>query len=1552
MRINKLFTGVLLGLSVLAATLFGGPEKPMSNVAPTHKVMLNGIEIPTPPTPRAGKQYLLTINSKYNPGFTQQFHQFQPADSATGKHPVIILEEGAGQVGSTTPDGNDIAHHCQAGASMLFQNPADGQYYTYIVLTPIKPTGGDGRWEPFRGKDMIDYAKSLPNVDSTRIYLTGFSLGGGGVWGFVMQDSGYWCNKIAAAVPIAGTADGDYTHYCANVGGSHLPVWAWHCEDDGTVGVGNTQFYQGKEFFFCPTNSPRMRLTYPMTGGHVGSWSRTYDTGHISFLVDSSSATGSGGGTTNANYTNNPNFYEWLLTKTRPAGVSPNPTVNAGSNQSITLPTSSVSLIGSATPVSPASSITTYAWTETSGPGTYSLSSPSSSTTTASSLVAGTYVFTLTATDNNGNVGTGATTIIVNPSNPYPAGLDSIQLLGTNCFIYIPTGTGPFPLVIELGNQNENASNNPSGLVGLNKSGSIKDIYAGKDIYANVSKKYIVFKPQPAGYNNLTQPDTWNPLWAALISRYGNIIDTSKYIDGTYKYIGMMGCERGADVIWNLMLYDFAHTGVGGSTPPTFMTKIRKIYTSGVSDVNNGHVASPSIWGAQGFRTYRFFERVGDAFTIGPKYKDSLTKYVSGALNRLTSIALSQSAVYDSMFSTAGLDSGHNAFKQIVDDAGIPPPTLVQLVPKRIFELSLYSDAEKGKSKFLFDSTGGSTAVDPMNGITTFNYPAGLRSGFPYKQYAIYYDPDNYPGRRGNRIIFDMTGAADPTDTTNRVIINSIWGNSQTSDAGDTTYFYGVDTMFRFPVDQRYKFLARPEVNCPLLGYIVTIGGNVIGWQFANINRKVRYIMLTQHLVQRAFGMTTYFTNAPYTKMVIYGNYDTIAYSHAPTNYALKRYPKKLNYLAFSGTNIGQGFQLKQLKYHGNVRAYGSTQYWDNLNTATLTQIRRDTFPDIGSKQYDSMRNAGIKFFWTIRDCNPYCSGRAPGGYAAMTDDFVQGVTEEEDWHNYGRRSKFFYVYAALHGAVNVPLSHTTLLDFNLGNGQNNVWGAQDGNEEDGHGVTPLSSFQRMNCDYDGYEGRLGADFGVKAADLNFRLIMTPPMTMDTNYVKLMAWFAGVLRTDKKVPFDVVDFHHYNRITDVLDHAPDLDEQVGSHGERVTADGGIGTMAKYNAGVDAIYNVLGGDTTKKIINSESGYGNWGTPAATPIEAGTYPWDAGCTPSITGRDSMTQKAFMMGQLEIRYLFSNIYFYNEFFFHNSGFGPNNQILFSSYGQTTGRNIFDFTATVFYPWWYYQVGMAKTLANYAPDSLLVDGGASGMSVYRLRNINFSDSVCIIRCLGSNNGSTQGSTALNFGTLFSQNVTEVIPSTTSETPTINNLTATSGVINRTVDEGLKMYFVKTVSGFNIPPVATITQTPDTLVILGGTGLTLNSNSSTDIDGSITGRLWSQLSGPSCSIVSPTGNTTTVTGMTVGVYVFQLIVTDNNGATSTATRRITMLPTGTTSFTQKGTLIYDNGGFLKIGYGIKAAKNAKGQLLGYFDYSTGNFINTNLYNSFTITTK
>jgi alpha-tubulin suppressor-like RCC1 family protein len=98
------------------------------------------------------------------------------------------------------------------------------------------------------------------------------------------------------------------------------------------------------------------------------------------------------------------------------ASATQAPTVNAGAAQTIVLPTGTLTLYGVSGAYGGAT-LVSILWSEVSGPNTVGITTPRSSTTTVTGLVAGTYVFQLTANDNKGNSGSGQVTVTVNQAN-------------------------------------------------------------------------------------------------------------------------------------------------------------------------------------------------------------------------------------------------------------------------------------------------------------------------------------------------------------------------------------------------------------------------------------------------------------------------------------------------------------------------------------------------------------------------------------------------------------------------------------------------------------------------------------------------------------------------------------------------------------------------------------------------------------------------------------------------------------------------------------------------------------------------------------------------------------------------------------------------------------------------------------------------------------------------------------------------------------------------------------------------------------------------------
>jgi hypothetical protein len=118
------------------------------------------------------------------------------------------------------------------------------------------------------------------------------------------------------------------------------------------------------------------------------------------------------------------------------------PTVSAGSDLTIQLPVSSVTLTGTATGNGGAA-ISSTVWTETSGPVTAAIADATGLSTGVTGLTAaGTYVFQLKATDNNGSSTTAAVTITVEAAAPPPVQhVPPVAVAGPDQTVTLPIST-------------------------------------------------------------------------------------------------------------------------------------------------------------------------------------------------------------------------------------------------------------------------------------------------------------------------------------------------------------------------------------------------------------------------------------------------------------------------------------------------------------------------------------------------------------------------------------------------------------------------------------------------------------------------------------------------------------------------------------------------------------------------------------------------------------------------------------------------------------------------------------------------------------------------------------------------------------------------------------------------------------------------------------------------------------------------------------------------------------------------------------------------------
>jgi predicted peptidase len=180
---------------------------------------------------------------------------YQPSKLLAGKkYPLIIFLHGLSEVGDGTSTGLDILLKSGNQANLL----TNADKYGYIVVAPqlvlalnaFKPEFSDTYIHP-----VLSWALANLPIDTTRIIVTGLSLGGGGTWD---QATGMDAFRYAAAVPLCGTPQGELDY--GAIARYHIAVWAFHALDDATIPPIATQSIMAFINAFNPV--PAAKVTY------------------------------------------------------------------------------------------------------------------------------------------------------------------------------------------------------------------------------------------------------------------------------------------------------------------------------------------------------------------------------------------------------------------------------------------------------------------------------------------------------------------------------------------------------------------------------------------------------------------------------------------------------------------------------------------------------------------------------------------------------------------------------------------------------------------------------------------------------------------------------------------------------------------------------------------------------------------------------------------------------------------------------------------------------------------------------------------------------------------------------------------------------------------------------------------------------------------------------------------------------------------------------------------------------------------------------------------
>jgi predicted esterase len=502
------------------------------------------------------------------------FYEYKPVDYNPGiKYPVIIFLHGIGERGdgkSQLPAvlGNGTPNYIQNGHNMRFT--WNGKTETFLVLTP-QLDSKYGWWQNFYVDEMIKYATNNLSIDPNRIFLTGLSLGGGGVWSYAIASQSN-AQKLAAIGVSCGTCqNGDW----GNIARANLPTWAWHAADDGTVSAGCSNGAIQSINSYNPAVKPYLTI-WPQ--GQHWIWGKVYNTNYEA---------------------QHPNIYEWFLGQNKSLPVNQRPVANAGPDQTISALTGLATLNGGGSRDNDGN-IVQYVWTKVSGPsfGTLGAEVTTGATNTIVGLSQpGTYVYELRVIDNRADWTVDQVTInVVSTPVTDPVGnKNPVARAGDDVSITLPTSSA---------NLNGSGSSDPDGTIGsyswskvsgpssytLNNGGS------AQASVTNLQQGTYTFRLTVKDNNNATNTDDINITVNAAGTSPGSQI-----------------ANAGSDVSISLPTNSTTLNGSGSSDPGGAIKQYEWSKVSGPSQysIGNTKTASTSLTNlAQG--TYQFKLTVWD----------------------------------------------------------------------------------------------------------------------------------------------------------------------------------------------------------------------------------------------------------------------------------------------------------------------------------------------------------------------------------------------------------------------------------------------------------------------------------------------------------------------------------------------------------------------------------------------------------------------------------------------------------------------------------------------------------------------------------------------------------------------------------------------------------------------------------------------------------------------------------------------------------------------------------------------------------------------------
>ena len=194
----------------------------------------------------------------FNITFQMEYLLFLPesyAQSTNQKFPLILFLHGAGERGR---DLDSVKRH---GIPKIVETNPD---FPFIAVSPQCPEDSWWTSELHTINGLIEEVVEKYQVDTSRIYLTGLSMGGFGTWSLASM----YPERFAAIAPVCG--GGEVRQILRSL--VEMPIWTFHGQKDDVI-----PFSRSEEIVTAlKKHGSSIKFTIYPEAGH-DSWTKTYD---------------------------------------------------------------------------------------------------------------------------------------------------------------------------------------------------------------------------------------------------------------------------------------------------------------------------------------------------------------------------------------------------------------------------------------------------------------------------------------------------------------------------------------------------------------------------------------------------------------------------------------------------------------------------------------------------------------------------------------------------------------------------------------------------------------------------------------------------------------------------------------------------------------------------------------------------------------------------------------------------------------------------------------------------------------------------------------------------------------------------------------------------------------------------------------------------------------------------------------------------------------------------------------------------------------------------